>query len=64
MKTLIDLMLKNWKTTAVGITTFLSWVLINVLGIEVSTEIKEAFIAFMVSLGALFAKDGNVTHSK
>lgn len=59
--TIWQLLIKNWKTSATGLVTFLVWLVKTVFQIEVPQEIQVSFLAFMVSLGLLFSKDGNVS---
>lgn len=62
MKTIFDLIVKNWKTTATALATAIVWLGDN-FGLNIPLESKQAFTAFLVSLGFLFAKDGDKTHS-
>lgn len=60
MKTLWLLVVKNWKTTATGVSVALLWVLRQV-GLDIPEEVAINLTAFLVSLGLIFAKDGNKT---
>lgn len=57
LKTILQLILKNWKTTAMGITTVLVWVLNNLLGVGLTPEQVTAIQTILVTLGLFFAKD-------
>lgn len=61
MATLWQLIVKNWKTTATGLVTFLVWLAKTIFQIEVPVEIQTSFLAFMITLGLIFSKDGNVS---
>lgn len=54
------LIIKNWKTTATGIASVLIWIL-KLAGVEIPDEVAVTFTGFLVSLGLIFAKDGNKT---
>ena len=59
--TLLQLIVKNWKTTATGFVTFLVWLVKTIFNIDVPQDIQMSFLAFMITLATLFAKDGNVS---
>ena len=59
--TIVQLIVKNWKTTATGLVTGLVWLIKTIFQIEVPEDIQMSFLAFMITLGAIFAKDGNVS---
>ena len=61
MTTIWQLVVKNWKTTATGFVTFLVWLVKTLFQIEVPVEVQTSFLAFMVTLGLIFSKDGNVS---
>jgi len=60
LNTLWQLIVKNWKTTAAGISSALIWVAKS-LGVDIPDETAVALTGFIVSLGLMFAKDGNVS---
>jgi len=60
LNTLWLLIVKNWKTTATGLSSMLIWIL-KFLGINIPDETALALTGFLVSLGLIFAKDGNRT---
>jgi len=61
MATIIDLVIKNWKTTVTGLATGILWLAKSVFGFEIPDEVALSFTGFLVSLGLIFAKDGNQT---
>jgi hypothetical protein len=52
------LVIKNWKTTATGVASALIW-LLKAVGVEIPDEVALSFTGFLVSLGLIFAKDGD-----
>jgi len=55
----MDLM--NWKTTAVGVTIVLVWLVKIIFGIECPSGVTEGITAILTMIGFYFAKDKNVT---
>ena len=60
MKTIWLLVIKNWKTTATGIAVALVW-LLKQFGLNIPDDVAQTLTAFLISLGFIFAKDGNKT---
>lgn len=61
-KTVFLLIVKNWKTTATGLTTAILWLIkLFFPDLGITDEFAGALTAFLVSLGFLFSKDGNKT---
>ena len=60
-QTIKQLIVNNWKTTCTGLVTGLAWLMKTIFQIDVAVETQKAFLAFMVTLAALFSKDGNVS---
>lgn len=59
--TIKQLIITNWKTTATGVVTFLVWLVKTIFAIDVPQDIQISFLAFMITLGTLLSKDGNVS---
>jgi len=53
--------LKNWKTTVLGIITMIAFIVKALFGIEVSAEVQAAFVTVVVFLIGIFAKDADKT---
>jgi hypothetical protein len=51
----------NWKTTAMGATIVLVWLIKIIWGIECPSGVVEGITAILTFLGFYFAKDKNVT---
>lgn len=60
MNTLWLLVVKNWKTSVTGFVAALIWIL-KTLGVNIPDEVATSLTGFLVSLGLIFAKDGNKT---
>lgn len=63
----VDLLLKSWRTTAVGLVTGIAALLVN-YGIELTPEAQQKATELIVALGVtllgIFGKDGNVSGTK
>lgn len=59
--TIKQLLFKNWKTTATGISIAVVWIAKTIFKIDIPDETALALTAFLVSLGFMFTKDGNVS---
>lgn len=63
LDTIWMLVVKNWRTTSIGVATAIVWLAGN-FGFVIPEEVKLQLTAFLISLGLLFAKDGNQTGLK
>jgi len=63
----VEVLLKSWRTTAVGIVTGLATLLVN-YGIEISPDAQQKLTEVIIGLGVtllgVFGKDGNVSGTK
>lgn len=63
----VEILLKSWRTTAVGLVTGLATLLVN-YGVEISPEAQQKLTEVIVGLGVMllgiFGKDGNVSGTK
>jgi uncharacterized membrane protein len=57
LKTVLALILKNWKTTAMGIAAVLVWILNNLFGVGLTAEQIVGIQTILVTLGLFFAQD-------
>ena len=60
-QTLLNLLFKNWKTTASGIASILVWVLDEIFKVGLTVEQKTFITTVVLGVGLFFSKDGNVT---
>ena len=49
--------MKDWKTTLLGIIALAAFVVKSLTGVEVSVEVQSAFVAVILFLIGLFARD-------
>lgn len=63
----VELLLKSWRTTAVGLVTGLATLLVN-YGVEISPDAQQKLTEVIIGLGVMllgfFGKDGNVSGTK